>query len=120
MQMEEASEHRPGDYGRWESSLWSPWHQGSHFFFFLARGGGGDFWGLVGRLGEEAGGSLSPSEEEEDGEGRKREGRACHGIIPSHAPAPYAPPTTPFQIKKKKQRGGIKSISRVRGICVIY
>lgn len=48
---------------------------------------------------------MSPSEEEEDGEGRKREGRACHGIIPSHAPAPYAPPTTPFQIKKKKTEG---------------
>lgn len=31
MQMGEASEHRPGDYGRWESSLWSPWHRGSHF-----------------------------------------------------------------------------------------
>lgn len=44
MQMGEASEHRPGDYGRWESSLWSPWHQGSHF-----------------------GGSLSPTEEEGEG-----------------------------------------------------
>lgn len=41
MQMEEASEHRPGDYGRWESSLWSPWHQGSHFFFFWLEEGGG-------------------------------------------------------------------------------
>lgn len=44
MQMGEASEHRPGDYGRWESSLWSPWHQGSHFGGLLSptgAGGGG-------------------------------------------------------------------------------
>lgn len=56
MQMGEASEHRPGDYGRWESSLWSPWHQGSHFFSFLVRGGGGGrLGGWVGGLEEETG-----------------------------------------------------------------
>lgn len=41
MQMGEASEHRPGDYGRWESSLWSPWHPGSHFGGLVADEGGG-------------------------------------------------------------------------------
>lgn len=73
MQMGEASEHRPGDYGRWESSLWSPWHQGSHFFiFFLGWRRRGGLGGLVGGL--EAGGrcggegSLSPSGEEEEEE----------------------------------------------------
>ena len=35
MQMEEASEHRPGDYGRWESSLWSPWHRRQTFWASL-------------------------------------------------------------------------------------
>lgn len=42
MQMGEASEHRPGDYGRWESSLWSPWHQGSHFGGSLSPTGAGE------------------------------------------------------------------------------
>lgn len=44
---------------------------------------------------------------------RKREGRVCHGIIPSHAPPPHPTPLT-------QKKGRNKSISRVRSICVIY
>lgn len=73
MQMGEASEHRPGDYGRWESSLWSPWHQGSHFGGWLSpigewREGGGvsriDWW--TGE-GEKEEGRREEKEEDEGG-----------------------------------------------------
>lgn len=76
MQMGEASEHRPGDYGRWESSLWSPWHQGSHFGHSSPTGAG------------EEGRRMDRVVEGRERR-RKKEGRACHGIIPSHAPLPY-------------------------------
>lgn len=62
MQMGEASEHRPGDYGRWESSLWSPWHQGSHFGGSLSPtgagegGGGGGVGWIEWWMGEKGGG----------------------------------------------------------------
>lgn len=76
MQMGEASEHRPGDYGRWESSLWSPWHQGSHFGRSLSPTGAG-----------EEGRRMDRVVEGREGRRRKRktEERACHAIIPSHA-----------------------------------
>lgn len=80
MQMGEASEHRPGDYGRWESSLWSPWHEGSHFGRSLSP---------TGAAGEEGRRMDRVVEGRERRSRRKKEGRACHGIIPSHAPLSY-------------------------------
>lgn len=102
MQMGEASEHRPGDYGRWESSLWSPWHRGSHFGRSSSPAGAGEEGRRMDRVAEER-----------ERRRREKEGRACHGIIPSHAPLPY-----PHLSNARKGRN--KSISGVSGICVIY
>lgn len=99
MQMGEASEHRPGDYGRWESSLWSPWHRGSHFgglvVVELGEGGGGVEGGVV--------------EDEGGGEGREERVMVSfphmrHRLTPTHHP----------------KKGRNKSISKVRGFGVIY
>lgn len=105
MQMWEASEHRPGDYGRWESSLWSPWHQGSHFGGSLSptgavEGGGGGEW-IEWWTKEE--------EMKEDEKGGKNVSW-YHSLTCATA---SPPPLT-------QKKGRNKSISRVRGICVIY
>lgn len=105
MQMGEASEHRPGDYGRWESSLWSPWHQGSHFGGSLSPTGAGGTGGRRRRRRMDR--ALDVREREKEGGdevgGRGREERVMvsfphmrHRLTPPH-PSP----------KKKKKGGGI-------------
>lgn len=106
MQMGEASEHRPGDYGRWESSLWSPWHQGRHFGGSLSptgageRGGRGGVGWIEWWMGEKEGGG-----------GKGREER----VMVSFPHMRHRLTPTPYP-----KKGRNKSISRVRGICVIY
>lgn len=105
MQMGEASEHRPGDYGRWESSLWSPWHQGSHFGRSLSPPGAGD-------EGRRMDGWIEWWKGEKEGGGKRREEHVMVSF--PHMRRCLTPTSHP------PKKGRNKSISGVSGICVIY